>query len=183
MSIKKHSRLLMPFPFSEYHAWLGTIIVLGAGVVLLAVAASCGDSDGGAAASIEPTTRTIYWEVVEPKGTANVEKEPFPTESLPVGGGYVLKEPDEEGNWVVEVYVWKDSQIVVNEGDTVNLEIVGVNGERHLSFIEEYVDEFVVERGKLTSLSFVADKAGVFKIICTVHQPSMTADLVVQPGS
>lgn len=150
---------------------------------LAAVAIACGDDDsgGGTGQSAAPTTRTIYWEVVEPKGTANIEKEPFPTDPLPTGGGYVLKEPDEEGNWVVEVYVWKDSQIVVNQGDTVNLEIVGVNGERHPSFIEEYVDEFVVERGKLTSLSFVADKPGVFKIICTVHQPTMTAELVVLP--
>ena len=180
MSIKKRSRLLIPFTFSEFQAWLLTVMVIGAGAVLLAVAASCGD-DGAASASIEPTTRTIYWEVVEPKGTANIEKEPFPTESLPAGSGYVLKEPDEEGNWVVEVYVWKDSQIVVNQGDTVNLEIIGVNGERHPSFIEEYVDEFVVERGKLTSLSFLADQPGVFRIVCTVHQPTMTAELVVLP--
>ena len=153
------------------------------GAALLAIAAGCGDDDGEstASASTEPTTHTIYMEAVEPKGSTSAEKEPFPTEALPKGGGYKLEEPDEEGKWVVETYTWAPDQIVVNEGDTVNLEIVGINGARHESFIEEYVDEFVVERGKLTSLSFVADKAGVFKIVCTIHPPAMTGELVVLP--
>lgn len=34
---------------------------------------------------------------VEPKGGANVEKEPFPEAALPEGGGYVLKKPNDEG--------------------------------------------------------------------------------------
>ena len=160
---------------------IGFVLLMTLGVTGLALACGDDDSQESAASAAEPATRTIYWEVVEPKGSANIEKEPFPADPLPEGSGYVLKEPDEEGNWVVEVYAWKDSQIVVNQGDTVDLEIVGVNGERHPSYIEEYVDEFVVERGKLTSLNFVADKAGIFKIVCTVHQPTMTAELVVLP--
>ena len=163
------------------HIAFGFLVLIAVSVTGLAAACGDGDTQADSAPLLEPTTRTIYWEVVEPKGSASIEKELFPTESLPAGGGYVLKEPDDEGTWVVEAYVWKDSQIVVNEGDTVNLEIVGINGERHPSYIEEYVDEFVVERGKLTSLSFVADKAGIFKIVCTVHQPTMTAELVVLP--
>ncbi len=170
MFIRKRARLLVP------------LMLMIAGVALLAIAAGCGDDDGdGAAAATEPTTRTFYTEAVEPKGSTSVEKEPFPTEALPEGGGYGLKEPDEDGKWVVETYTWAPDQIVVNEGDTVNLEIIGINGARHESFIEEYVDEFVVERGKLTSLSFVADKAGVFKIVCTTHPPAMTGELVVLP--
>ena len=157
--------------------------VVIAAVVLAAIAAlavACGDEDGESA-QIQPTTRTIYMEAVEPKGSTGVEKEPFPTEALPQGGGYGLKEPDADGKWVVETYTWAPDQITVFDGDTVNLEIVGINGARHESFIEEYVDEFVVERGKLSSVSFVADKAGVFKIVCTIHQPAMTGELIVLP--
>ena len=183
MSVKKHSRLLIPFIFSEFHAWLLTVIVIGAGAVLLAVAASCGDNDGGAAASIQPTTHTIYMEAVEPKGTTTVDKEPFPAEALPEGDGYELEEPNEEGQWVVETYTWAPDQIIVNEGDQINLEIIGINGSRHDSSIEGHVDSFVVERGKLTSLSFVAGAPGVYKIICTIHQPAMTGELVVLPRS
>lgn len=168
MFTRRRTRLLVP------------LILMIAGAALLAFAAGCGD-DGGASASVEPTTRTFYMEAVEPKGSTSVENEPFPTETLPEGGGYALKEPDEDGKWVVETYTWAPDQIVVNEGDTVNLEIIGINGALHESFIEEYVDEFVVERGKLTSVSFVADKAGVFKIVCTIHPPAMTGELVVLP--
>ena len=145
---------------------------------------ACGDSgaqEEGGGTAVQPTTRTIYMEAIEPKGTTNVEKEPFPTEALPPGGGYILEELDEEGKWVIETYVWTPDQIIVKQGDTVNLEIIGINGARHDSFIEEYVDSFVVQRGKLTSLSFVANKPGIFQIVCTTHPPSMTAELIVLP--
>ena len=181
MSVKKRSRLPIPFIFSDhYPLWLFTVIGGAAGVVLLAAAASCGDNDAGSV-SIEPTTHTIYMEAVEPKGTTTVDKEPFPAEALPEGDGYELEEPNEEGEWVVETYTWAPDQIIVYERDQVNLEIIGINGSRHDSSIEGHVDSFVVERGKLTSLSFVAGAPGVYKIICTVHQPAMTGELVVLP--
>jgi plastocyanin len=148
------------------------------GIAVLGVA--CGDSGTESRASL---TRTFYLEAIEPKGTTNVAKEPFPSEALPEGGGYGLKEPNADGDWVVETYVWNPKQIVVTEGDTVNLEILGVNGSTHQGAIEGYVEDFVVERGKLTRLSFTADKAGVFKMICTTHHPAMTGELVVLPKS
>ena len=155
---------------------LATII----GFAVLALA--CGDGETAAQArSIAPTTRTIYMEAVEPKGSTSLEKEPFPTEALPEGGGYALKEPDEEGKWVVETYTWAPDQIVVFEGDTVNLEIIGINGARHEASIEGHVDSFVVERGKLTSLSFVAGQPGIYKLICTTHPPAMTGELIILP--
>lgn len=153
--------------------------LIAAAAALLILSAGCGSDNGDAQSA--PQTHTFYMEAVEPKGSTNVEKEPFPEEALPEGGGYALDEPDEEGNWVVETYTWAPDQLVVYEGDTVNLEVIGINGARHESFIEEYVDEFVVERGKLTSVSFVADEAGVFKIVCTVHPPAMTGELLVLP--
>ena len=155
-----------------------TLTVLAA--LMLAVATGCG-SNSETSASVEPTTRTIYMEAVEPKGTTSVDKEPFPAEALPAGDGYALDEPDEEGNWVVETYTWAPDQIVVYEGDTVNLEIIGINGASHAASIEGHVDSFVVERGKLTSLSFVAGAPGVYKYICTTHAPAMTGELVVLP--
>lgn len=150
-----------------------------AGIVLTSLvilaAAACG-SDGD---SPPPMTRTFYLEAVEPKGSTTVDKEPFPDVELPGGGGYGLKEPNAEGKWEVETYAWSQKQIIVNEGDTVTLEILGVNGALHEGSVEGYVDSFIVERGKLTSVNFVANKAGVFKIGCNTHQPSMTAELVV----
>jgi len=163
---------------SAIGTWSLAGLVIGVAALAVGLSACGGDSAGGAA---EPATHTLYLEAIEPKGTTNVEKEPFPEESLPEGGGYALDEPDAEGNWVVETYKWSSDQVVVTEGDTVNLEILGVNGALHEGKIESHVDAFTVERGKLTSLSFEAGAPGVYKIICTIHQPAMTSELVVLP--
>lgn len=148
---------------------------LALGVLAVAVSA-CGS--GGAISAGE---RAIYMTAIEPKGGANVADEPFPTEALPAGGGYALKEPDADGRWEVETYVWMPSEIVVMQGDRVTLKILGVNGKSHPSVIEGYDLSFDVKRGQLTTVSFVADKAGVFRIRCDAHPPAMTANLVVLP--
>jgi len=36
-----------------------------------------------------------------------------------------------------------------------------------------------LKRGEVQRLTFVADKPGIFKIVYTIHTPSMQADLVV----
>lgn len=162
---------------------IGLLLLAVAGLAGLAIACSDDDDDDASAqgATIPPATRTFYMEAIEPKGSTSTEKEPFPSDTLPAGGGYKLVEPDADGKWVVETYTWAPDQIVVYQGDTVNLEIVGINGARHDAEIEGYVDTFIVERGKLTSLSFVADEAGIFKLICHTHPPAMTGHLVVLP--
>jgi len=131
----------------------------------------------------DPVERTIYMTLVEPKGTTNISKEPFPTISLPEGGGYELKSPDESGDWVVETYAFSPSVIVVNQGDTVNIKILGINGKLHHVSIENYVDPFDIHRGELKEISFVADKAGTFKMSCSVHQPAMQGYLLVLPNA
>ena len=123
--------------------------------------------------------RTIYVAAVESKGGAMVDHEPFPSTSLPPGGGYILKKPDDKGRWEVSSYRWDPGTIVVNEGDRVTLEIVGINGDEHPFTIEGYWISDVVRRGKITRITFNADKVGIFKIICRTHAPSMQADLVV----
>jgi len=158
------------------------VVALSALGALLLAAAACG---GGSSATDAPppATRTIFMEAVEPKGTTNIEKEAFPSEALPDGGGYKLVEPNEAGDWTVSTYAWNPRQVVVHEGDTVNLEIVGINGASHTASIEGHADHFVVERGKVTSLTFVAGAPGVYKIGCETHQPAMTGELVVLPRS
>ena len=136
---------------------------------------------GSAVVFADEHEQTIYMSAIEPKGTTNLEKEPFPEEPLPGGGGYALKEPNEDGDWVVETYVWLPGEVTVREGDEVNLQILGVNGSLHTAFIEDYDLEFEVTRGALTEVAFTADKPGVFQIFCTIHQPSMTGRLIVLP--
>lgn len=130
-------------------------------------------------AASAPRERTIYVAAVESKGGVHVDHEPFPTQAVPEGGGYLLKKPDDKGRWEVSSYRWDPGTIVVNQGDRVTLEIVGINGNEHPFTIEGYWLTGVVRRGQITRLSFIADKAGIFKIICRTHSPSMQADLVV----
>ena len=151
--------------------------LLALSLVLGIMAAAC---IGAAGTAVEPPReRTIYMAAIEPKGSTTVDKEPFPAAKLPAGGGYALKAPDEGGKWVVETYRFTPGTLVVNEGDTVTLEIAGINGKEHPFHIEGYDVRGVVKRGEITRVTFNADKAGLFKLVCDIHLPTMEADLVV----
>lgn len=125
--------------------------------------------------------RTITVAAVEPRGGTPVSAEPFPTAPLPSGPGYVRREPDASGRWEISAYRWDPSQIIVNEGDEVTLEIVGINGATHPSTIAGYNLRFNVKRGEVTRVSFRADRPGVFRIECATHLPSMVGELIVLP--
>jgi plastocyanin len=119
---------------------------------------------------------------VEPKGGTTVDKEPFPTGSLPPGGGYVIAQPDEKTKrWEVSAYVWLPSQIIVTEGDEVTLEFVGINGAAHPTTIAAFGQNFTLIRGQAHRVTFTADKVGIFGIVCSTHRPSMSGELVVMP--
>jgi plastocyanin len=130
-------------------------------------------------ASVEAEERRFVIAAVEPKGGVTADLEPFPTAALPDGGGYVLKAPDQNGRWEVSAYVWMPSQIVVNEGDEVVLDFVGINGAHHPTTIAGYDKSVTVMRGHVTTVTFTADRPGVFAIACDTHRPSMIGELVV----
>lgn len=127
--------------------------------------------------------RVISMTALEYKGTTEVAKEAFPAAPAPAGGGYVLTPPAPGGpSWGTSTYRFEPGTIVVYQGDDVELNIWGVNGKEHPGRIEGYEKTtFNVKRGQLTTVSFKADKAGVFRILCDLHQPSMTGQLVVLP--
>jgi plastocyanin len=78
-------------------------------------------------------------------------------------------------------YQWSPGTIVVREGETVTLEIVGVNGDVHPSTIPGIVDSFTVKRGHVTHVTFTAPKPGLHPTTCTKHMPNMQGTLVVLP--
>lgn len=124
--------------------------------------------------------RHIVVTAVEPKGGANVEKEPFPG-PLPEGAGYVLKKPNDEGRWEVAVYVFEPRQIFVDEGDAVTLEFVGINGASHPVTIDAYGQTFELKRGHVNKVTFTADKPGRHSVVCSSHLPTMVSELIVAP--
>lgn len=151
-----------------WRAWLG------AGCAMLAAVAAAGE------ASAAKRRFTVL--AVEPKGGVTQDKEAFPASALPTGGGYVLSAPAPgTGRWEVSAYVWAPAQIVVEEGDEVTLEFVGVNGAAHPTTITALGKSFDLKRGEAQSVTFVADKVGAFGIVCATHQPSMNAEIVVLP--
>lgn len=126
-------------------------------------------------------TRFFTVAAVEPKGGANVDSEAFPEHQLPPGGGYVMNEPDQAGRWEVASYLWMPSQIVVNQGDEVTLEFVGINGASHATEIKGLDEQFVLKRGHSVQITFTAERPGVYPIICSDHEPSMRGEIVVLP--
>lgn len=151
--------------------------------VALFVATLIGGQFGYLAASRAqmPNKRFFTILAVEPRGGVNVSQEPFPTEPLPQGGGYVIRPPDQTGRWEVSAYVWSPSQIIVSQGDDVTLEFVGINGAAHPTEISGLGKTFTLQRGHTMRIDFKADKPGVYPVICGAHQPSMRAEIVVLP--
>ncbi len=125
--------------------------------------------------------RVIYMAAVEMKGGTQQEKEPYPDAPLPSGAGYIKTPPNPAGRWEVSAYQWSPGTVVVRQGETVTLEIVGINGDVHPSTIPGIVDSFIVRRGHITRVTFTASKPGLYPIICTKHQPNMQGTLVVLP--
>ncbi|MDR7486218.1 MAG: hypothetical protein QN149_13390 [Armatimonadota bacterium] len=131
-----------------------------------------------------PAKRTIYMAAVEPKGGTSVSSEPYPSGSpaLTAGPGYVLRPPDASGRWEVSVYQWQPGFVLAQEGDDVTLEIIGINGAEHPSFIEGInLPAFTVRRGQITTVNFRAGRAGFYRIVCSAHLPTMVGYLVVLP--
>jgi plastocyanin len=84
------------------------------------------------------------------------------------------------------VYRFAPAVYVVNQGDDVTLAIRGVKGHDHPVELEGYGLHAVVRRGQVTRLQFKADKAGIFRLICTAHADAthkgpMEGYLVVVP--
>jgi plastocyanin len=136
---------------------------------------------GANAPRAQSTGRVVYMATVEMKGGAQQEKEPYPAAPLPPGGGYVKTPPNASGRWEVSAYQWSPGTVVVRQGESVTLEIVGVNGDVHPSTIPGLVESFAVKRGEVTRVTFTAAAPGLYPIICTKHQPSMQGTLVVLP--
>jgi len=129
-----------------------------------------------------PQKRFFTILAVEPKGGTTVDKEPFPASPLPAGGGYVMSQPDQKTQrWEVSAYVWQPSQIIVNQGDEVTLEFVGINGATHPTTIAAFGQTFTLKRGHAHRVTFKAEKPGIFGIVCSAHQPSMSGELIVMP--
>ncbi|EXX84873.1 hypothetical protein BG53_10220 [Paenibacillus darwinianus] len=69
----------------------------------------------------------------------------------------------------IEAYRWDPGTIIVPRGETVQLNITGVNGASHPFVIEGLGVRDEVKKGQTTIVTFVAKKPGIYPIICLTH--------------
>jgi plastocyanin len=75
----------------------------------------------------------------------------------------------------IERYTFDPGVLVVNKGDTVALRIHTLKGSQHVVEIPDLgVPPTPVARGQEQVLTFVADKAGIFELRCTLHHNPQT---------
>ena len=73
----------------------------------------------------------------------------------------------------IERYVFHPGFLVVNRGDKVVLKIHALKGDKHIIEVPAFkTGETQILRGEEKTVSFVANKAGVFEIKCTNHVDS-----------
>lgn len=106
--------------------------------------------------------------------------EKFPNNTLPAGPGLVLRPPNKIGAWDMRAFSFAPDQIVVNQGDTVTLHFIGVQGPHHEITVEG-VGTFPLDRGHIHTVSFTADKPGTITYRCHVHPPNMVGEILVLP--
>ncbi|MFL6378489.1 MAG: hypothetical protein ACJ72R_13645 [Nitrososphaeraceae archaeon] len=126
-------------------------------------------------------TTTIYKGVGCDNCTQNTPAHPaeaFPNTTLPAGPGLVLRPPNKVGAWDMRAFTFAPDQIVVNQGDTVTLHFLGVQGPHHVITVEG-VGTFPLDRGHIHTVSFIADKPGSIMYWCSVHVPNMVGEILV----
>ncbi len=85
---------------------------------------------------------------------------------------------------VDDAKVWLPSVIAVEQGDKVKLtlkNLVPGASNQHGFTIPAYNITEVVTRGEPKTITFVADKAGVFPFSCQLHPAHIGGSLIVEP--
>jgi plastocyanin len=144
----------------------------------------------------QSTNKTFWISTVHLDGTTSIQAgvpcgncsqntpphpaEKFPTAKLPAGAGLVLRPPNKVGAWDMRAFTFAPDQIVVNQGDTVTLHFLGVQGPHHVITVDG-VGTFPLDRGQIHTVTFTADKPGIITYWCHVHPPSMVGEILVLP--
>ena len=78
-----------------------------------------------------------------------------------------------------DVKIWEPTSIVAKKGDTVTLRLVNKHTDEHGYEIAAFGVKEVVSGEKTVTVSFTADKAGIFPIKCHLHPAHVVGQLVV----
>ncbi len=135
----------------------------------------------------------FYVTGVEWKGSTSAAGLAPPTiDPATLSDGYGFKAQDvyepENDKWQVASYVFTPGAMVAYEGDRIDMTFFIINGNKHTVWVEApdgatALDEVEMNRGREYDISFTASAAGVYNLICTEHEPTMTARILVLPRS
>jgi nitrosocyanin len=78
-----------------------------------------------------------------------------------------------------DVKVWEPTSVVAKKGDRVTLRLVNKHADEHGYEIAAFGVKEVVPGDKTATVSFTADRAGVFPIKCHLHPAHVVGQLVV----
>jgi nitrosocyanin len=78
-----------------------------------------------------------------------------------------------------DVKIWIPESIFAKKGDVVQLRLVNKLDQEHGYKIEAFDVEKVVAGESAETVTFTADKAGIFPISCQLHPPHVAGQLVV----
>lgn len=154
-------------------------------VLVALVLAACGTTGA------EPGTVTFDVELIEVKGATDGISAPD-IDPTTLSRGYGYKAPgdydaESPDKFQVATYMFAPGAMTVVTGDDVTLRMFGVNGDEHEIFVQApdgstIVELFTINRGREVTASFTADQAGHYKLFCTTHGPTMSADILSVSG-
>jgi nitrosocyanin len=78
-----------------------------------------------------------------------------------------------------DVKIWEPTSITAKKGDQVTLRLINKHADEHGYEIAAFNVKEVVAGDKTATVSFIADKAGVFPIKCHLHPAHVVGQLVV----
>lgn len=78
-----------------------------------------------------------------------------------------------------DVKIWVPESIFAKKGDVVQLRLVNKLDAEHGYKIEAFGVEKVVAAESAETVTFTADKAGIFPISCQLHPPHVAGQIVV----
>jgi plastocyanin len=143
-------------------------------------------------ATLPAGKQTFYVTAVEWKGTTSADKLPPPSiDPVTLSKGYGFKGPgafdtSKPQDWQVSTYVYTPGAMMVNQGDEVEVVAFVVNGDHHNTRVIAPDGAMVgqpmdAQRGREYKFSFTASQAGVYRLVCDTHAPTMTANILALP--
>lgn len=144
-----------------------------------------------ATSSAAPGDVTFDVELIEVKGATDGIAPPT-ADPTSLSSGYGFTPPgeydaDNPDKWQVATYMFSPAAMSVIQGDEVTFRFFGVNGDHHQMRLvgpdgSTVVESFDMSRGQEKLVTFTADQLGHYKLFCSTHSPTMTADILSVSG-